>query len=334
MEEVLRRVGRSAHAHLQGAARRLAQVGAVCLAHLAVAEYRRPRLSILRDLYLDRDLPSAVHAGGVVLDHDAAHVRWAGQYAGSDVKFVHRSVGDAQIYWLDSRSGKAEDILISLKTAGMEPEIWNAVTGEVSKPSYRIEDGRTLLTLHFDPWDALFVVLRRPAAQPSYEAPVRRTVSSRPVEGAWSVAFPAGMGAPSQTTFPVLSDWSVNADAGIRYYSGTAVYTKTLELAPARPGEKLMLDLGDVQNIAEVSVNGKSCGLVWKTPFRFDITDAVQAGENRLEVRITNMWVNRLIGDVQPGAKQYARTSQQSYRPDAPLRPSGLLGPVTVQIEQ
>lgn len=261
-------------------------------------------------------------------------IRFAGQYDDSDVKFVHRSVGGTQIYWLDSRSGKAEDILVSLKVDGYEPELWNAVTGTIAKPSYRMEGGRTLIPIHFDPWDAVFVIFRNRTAATSYEAPACKVETVTPVDGAWEVAFPAGMGAPAKTNFPTLTDWSVNTDPGIKYYSGTAVYTRTVDVDAARLGGKVWLDLGDVKNIAQVKVNGKDCGLVWKTPFRFDITDAVKAGANEVEVSITNMWVNRLIGDVQPGAKQYARTSQQSYQPNAPLKPSGLIGPVRIESER
>lgn len=261
-------------------------------------------------------------------------IRFAGQYAGSDVKFVHRSVGDTQIYWLNSRSGKAEDILVSLCVTGYEPEVWNAVTGTISKPSYRMEGGRTLISLRFEPWDALFVVFRNKTALSAYEAPTCKVGTVTPVEESWDVAFPGGMGAPAKTTFATLSDWSENADQGIKYYSGTAIYTKNIDVDAARLGGKVWLDLGNVQNIAQVKVNGRDCGLVWKTPFRFDITDAVKAGANQIEVQITNMWVNRLIGDVQPGATQYARTSQQSYQPNAPLKPSGLIGPVCIESEK
>lgn len=261
-------------------------------------------------------------------------IRYAGQHPDSKLAFVHRDLGDTQIYWLDSRSGKADDMLVSLKIDGYEPEIWNAVTGRIEKPSYRMEGGRTLIPIHFDPWDAVFVVFRNRTGRRAYEAPSVKVRSVALVEGAWEVAFPAGMGAPAKTTFASLSDWSVNPDEGIRYYSGTAVYTKTVEVDAARLGGKVWLDLGDVENIAEVKVNGRDCGLVWKTPFRFDITSAVKAGSNEIEVKITNMWVNRLIGDVQPGAVQYTRTSQQSYQPNAPLRPSGLIGPVQLCSEK
>jgi len=119
----------------------------------------------------------------------------------------------------------------------------------------------------------------------------------------------------------------------VKYFSGTGAYTKTVD-APAdwfRTGAKLWLDLGDVKNIAEVTVNGKALGTVWKAPFRVDVTAALKPGANTLEIRVTNLWVNRLIGDQQPGVTQkLTYTAQQFYRADSPLLPSGLLGPVQV----
>ena len=96
-------------------------------------------------------------------------------------------------------------------------------------------------------------------------------------------------------------------------------------------GTRLWLDLGDVKNLAEVTVNGKALGIVWKTPFRVDVTSALKPGANTLEIKVTNLWVNRLIGDQQPGvAKKYTYTTQQFYQADSPLLPSGLLGPVVI----
>jgi hypothetical protein len=125
----------------------------------------------------------------------------------------------------------------------------------------------------------------------------------------------------------------VNSDKGVKYFSGTGVYTKTIQVPSGWliPGAKLWLDLGNVKNIAEVSVNGKPLGVVWKPPFRVDATAALKAGANDLEIRVINLWVNRLIGDQQPDvAKKYTYTAQQFYQADSPLLPSGLLGPVQV----
>jgi hypothetical protein len=127
--------------------------------------------------------------------------------------------------------------------------------------------------------------------------------------------------------------WSENSDPGVKYFSGTATYTKAVEAPPEwfKPGARLWLDLGDVKNLAEVSVNGRSLGVVWKTPFRVDATSALKPGANTLEIKVANLWVNRLIGDKQPGVtKTYTYTAVEFYKADSPLLPSGLLGPVKI----
>ena len=90
------------------------------------------------------------------------------------------------------------------------------------------------------------------------------------------------------------------------------------------------MDLGDVKDLAEVSLNGRQLGVLWKHPFVVDVTDAIQVGENQLEVKVTNLWPNRIIGDKQPGAQRIAYATFDPYKADSPLLPSGLLGPVTV----
>ncbi len=254
--------------------------------------------------------------------------------SGLDIRFVHREEGEMQWYWLLNRTDTAGNVRILLHHSGYEPEIWNAVTGTRAKPSYKMEGEYTSISLHFDPYDALFVMFRNKTSETSYEAPVPHVRQLTSVNGSWKVAFD-GMGAPAQTTFPSLEDWSRSSDKSIRYYSGTATYRKDLQIEPSwMEGGQIWLDLGNVQNIAEVFLNGKPAGLLWRKPFRFNISDSAVPGKNLLEVKITNTWVNRLVGDAQPGAVPYTRTIRQEYLPDDPLRPSGLLGPVLLEKEE
>jgi hypothetical protein len=129
-----------------------------------------------------------------------------------------------------------------------------------------------------------------------------------------------------------LISWTACADAGVKYFSGTATYTKDIE-APAewfRSNAKLVLDLGMVKEIAEVSVNGRALGgILWKLPFQAEVTGALKPGKNHLEIKVTNLWPNRMIGDQQPSAeKKYTFTDYKPYTKDSPLLESGLLGPV------
>ena len=179
----------------------------------------------------------------------------------------------------------------------------------------------------------------------------------KPVElaGPWAITFPEGRGAPAQATFERLISWPDHQDAGIKYFSGTAVYRKRVTLPAENLGanRRLELDLGRVQVIAEVRLNGKDLGILWKAPFRVDVTEAAQAGDNELEVRVTNLWPNRLIGDEQepedcewngitlrrwpdwlvkgetrPVPQRVTFTTWKHWRKDSPLQPSGLIGPV------
>ena len=119
------------------------------------------------------------------------------------------------------------------------------------------------------------------------------------VTGPWQVAFPAGWDAPASITFPNLIGWDRHADNGVKYFSGTAVYTKRVETGAVPSGARVMLDLGVVKNFAEVKVNGRAFPVLWKPPFRLDVTSALKPGETSfaLEVKVTNLWANRLIGD-------------------------------------
>ena len=244
--------------------------------------------------------------------------------------FLHRLVDGVHIYWLDSRTRNVEDIEASFNVTGLEPEVWNAVDATIKPASYRTEGGRTIVKLHFEPEDALFVVFRKKASAESVELPVP-AVTSTPVEGAWNVAFNWGIGAPESALFESLADWSASDDLAIRYYSGTATYSKTINVEASQIGEQTLLSLGNVCNIAEVKLNGKDLGIVWKRPWKVDISSAVREGENELEVTVANLWVNRMIGDKRGDAGQYSHTVMTFRSAAEPLRPSGLLGPVAIE---
>ena len=175
------------------------------------------------------------------------------------------------------------------------------------------------------------------------------------VSGPWAVRFAAGWGAPAQATFEKLASWSSHADPAIKYYSGTAVYSAAFELPRTllKGNRRLYLDLGRVEVMAEVKVNGKHFPLLWKPPYRLDVTAAARAGQNTIEVAVVNLWPNRLIGDEQlpedsernpdgtlkrwpqwlldgksSPAGRYTFTSWRLWKKtDLPLE-SGLLGPV------
>ena len=246
----------------------------------------------------------------------------------SEMMFVHRTTPSAEIYWLDNRKGEERSLTASFRCSGRKPELWNPETGKISELSFRIVDGRTEIPLRLEPYQACFVVFGEPVKDAELTVAEPKLSATIAVEGPWKVDFQEGRGAPQSAEFAELSDWSQSADAGIRYFSGTAKYTATFSLDAT--GQYLELDLGKVCNLAEVSLNGKPVGILWKTPFKVDVTDAVRQGENTLEVAVTNLWPNRLIGDEQPGARRIAYTTWPFYKASDPLMPSGLLGPVRI----
>jgi len=247
------------------------------------------------------------------------------------ILYVHRQTPTQDIYWLNNRSENTNDATISFRVTGKIPELWNPQTGKTEKVSYTIKNGRTIIPLHFESWDAYFIVFSGKATAMAYTKPTRTEKTLLSISTPWKVDFQPNRSAPTTATFEKLNSWSENGDAGIKYFSGTASYQNTFNLAALAKGAQYELDLGEVKNLAEVIVNGKNLGIVWKKPFKVDISSALKAGANTVEIKVTNLWVNRLIGDTQPGAKKITFTTMPFYQANGTLLPSGLLGPVVVK---
>ena len=251
----------------------------------------------------------------------------------SVVQFQHRRDGDSDIYFVNNRVDHQAYTSADFRVAGKIPELWLADRGTVEPISYTIHDGITTVPLRLEPRDALFVIFREQAKAMSVELAQPLHTKIVDVTGAWQVDFQPGRGAPASAEFPALSDWSNDANPGIKYFSGVATYTKTVDLPSSllRPGVKIQLNLGKVHEIAEVSVNGKTEGIAWKPPYQVDITDAVKPGENSLSVKVVNLWPNRLIGDQQAGMTKVTFAPNSTYKASDPLLPSGLIGPVNIE---
>jgi hypothetical protein len=247
--------------------------------------------------------------------------------------FVHRRIKDMDIYWVNNRKARTEDIEATFKTTGKVPEIWHPETGTIEKASYRIENEVTTVQLSLVPEDAIFVVFNNKATENVFKAPAYTEKQLIEVNGPWTVDFQENRGAPAQAIFASLTPWNENTDKGIKYFSGTGTYSKTIT-APAewfKGGSEIWLDLGSVKDLAEVHVNGTTLGIVWKPPFKVNMTGVLKPGENKLDIQVTNLWVNRLIGDRQPDAQEkITYTITEPYKADSPLKTTGLLGPVII----
>jgi hypothetical protein len=151
----------------------------------------------------------------------------------------------------------------------------------------------------------------------------------------WTIRFQSGRGAPAGEQ-PVTSfrSWTESEDPGVRYFSGTATYSTVLAVQ-RKAGERTELRLTDVHEVCTVRVNGKAAGTLWAMPYVLDITDFVKNGDNRIELEVTNLWPNRIIGDAQPSAKErFTHTNIRKYTADSPLLPSGLIGPVVLETRE
>ena len=202
--------------------------------------------------------------------------------ADTNLLFVHRKLPDGEVYWVNNRTNRKENLDATFRVTGKAAELWHPETGRIEPASYKIAGGRTTVPLRLEPTDAVFVVFRKAAAAPSRTVPARYETALATVEGPWEVSFQADRGAPAKITLDRLSSWHENSDAGVKYFSGTGTYTKTIQ-APAewfKTGTRLWIDLGDIKNLAEVTVNGKPLGILWKTPFQVDVTGALKPGAN------------------------------------------------------
>lgn len=256
------------------------------------------------------------------------------------ILFKHRAAENQDIYFLSNTSGKTAEFDALFRQSARTPYMWNAVNGEIREAAAwtATADGRTMVPLRLLPSESIYVVFGEGAGRDSSRGaansnvPESRTLTQ--LDGPWRVVF-NGPSAPGDVVFDRLADWKDHPDKQVRYFSGTADYHKNFTLEE-KPQGKLLLDLGDVGVIATVLVNGKAAGTLWTNPWEIDISHLVQAGENTLEVQVTNTWNNRLVGISEGKVDNVGTYVSRPYHYDRknPLLSSGLLGPVIVRTEK
>ncbi len=274
----------------------------------------------------------------------------------AEVVWLHRRTATADVYFVVNHTDEPREFAARFRVAGKEAELWRPETGRIEAAGYRIAGERTTVPLRLAARESVFVVFRKAtkelervvadargtalagtgvASERAKEAEVVATLDAD-----WAVRFPAGGGAPAEVRLEKLAPWSAHADEGVKYFSGTATYMKrvTVPADALRAGTGVFLDLGRVGDIAEVFVNGKAMGLSWHPPHEVDVTGGLVAGENVLEIKVTNQWTNRLIGDraVPAERRVLGDASALPQGPGArrvaepPLPESGLMGPVRI----
>ncbi len=250
-----------------------------------------------------------------------------------DLVYIHRQSPESTIYFVATQKLHPFDTTISVRATDGVPRLWNPMTGENTPVSFRTTDGVTTIPLHFEADGSLFIVFdRKSKATTKTSAPSALAILSD-VSRDWTLSIP--MAVP-QSGGAVLRSWTEFPDPTIKYFSGTATYSTTLTMKASDLSGDIVLDLGDVREIAQVTVNGTKLNtILWAPPYRISIAHQLHAGQNTVKVDVTNLWPNRLIGDEQPGVTtRQTFTSIHAYSKDSPLFPSGMLGPVTLLKER
>ncbi len=301
----------------------------------------------------------------------------APEVEGLEIRSTHRRDAGIDCYFVANVTRRSGHAVCSFPVRGRQPELWYPVQNTVRELSeFQSTLNGVELSLEFAESQSFFVVFRHPLKQPVPAARQQSALQGRDfpaqhqltqLDGPWQVAFDPKWGGPASIKFDSLADWTAHADPGIRYYSGTAIYAKSFELSAPPKGRSVYLDLGEVRHIAEITLNGKHLGVVWTAPWQIDITEALQAGQNHLEIAVTNVWANRLIGDEQhppdivwqigepkfkggyflkefpdwflkdeprPVKERFTFTTWNYFKPDSPLVRSGLMGPVQLMLSE
>ena len=259
----------------------------------------------------------------------------------TEIDFIHRTTDLGEIYFLRNEKEELVSSTCRFRVTGMYPEIWDASTGAVSRvAAFSEQEGATSFEISLPAHGSIFVVFNKvDNTALSRFAAAKPTAPATEIAGPWQVNFPPNWGAPPTANFDRLISWTESTDAGIKYFSGTAVYQNTFKVAEGAGNKPIMLNLGEVRDVAEIFVNGKSAGILWKKPYEADISHLVKTGENELKIEIVNLWVNRLTGDMLLDPKDWFCKTNQSFMTsevwpggDEPFRlqTAGLLGPVTV----
>lgn len=287
------------------------------------------------------------------------------------IQWTHRRDGDADVFFIANTSESAVSPTVSFNINSRLPEVWNPETEAIGEAeNWNIADGKTFVNLNMNAGDALFLIFRNGTESTGKAVSEAKTAGTIALDNKWTVKFPSAL-VPDALILDTLSSWHESGNNGVKYFSGTAAYTTKVKIKRIDKHSRYILDLGTVKNLATVKINGKDVANLWRPPFRCDITDALHKGNNEIEVSVTNLWVNRLIGDEQepddiewsepyrfaptpeakpagrfmksvpdwlrsgkprPSANRRTVVSFKFYEKDAELLPSGLLGPAVIKV--
>lgn len=251
------------------------------------------------------------------------------------VLFIHRQLKDGSIYFISNQKNENVNLTAKFRIAGKKPELWDAITGTIRDlPSFLQTATATTVPIQLAPNGSAFIIFRKygikgDTTKLNYPVAERSLTITKP----WMVTFDNQMRGPAKPVlFITLSDWSLHSNDSIKYYSGTAYYQNTFIIKNIEKGKNYIIDLGVARDIAKIKVNGIELGGVWTPPYQLDITKALKPGENQLQIKVVNTWVNRLLGDALLPEDQRKTSNLHVSEPKGGLESSGLLGPVKINI--
>jgi len=284
------------------------------------------------------------------------------------LRYIHRATPNDDIYFVANPQTNEVKAVVTFRVSDKKPQLWwpdKGIFEEVK--NYEVQNGCTKLNLRLDPAGSVFVVFRkgRFSNMPKQNCSSRNihqdeAVLIKELSGPWEVTFDKKWGGPGTLIFDKLDDWSKRPEDGIRYYSGTAIFRIRFEMPDHMPKDSVyFLDLGTVEVVAEVILNDRSLGVLWKKPFVIELTDKLKSGVNNLEIKVANLWINRMIRDEflaedserntdgtlkswplwlvegKPSpAGRYTFTSWRLWKKTDTLVPSGLIGPIKLYKRQ
>lgn len=250
---------------------------------------------------------------------------------GHQIGFCHRRLIDGDIYFVVNHEDKSLDGKFSFRAKGKMAELWDPVTGERFRLTTSLEGEYTTTNIHLASRQSYFVVFGSSSSTDmlvTYHS--TSLITSISVTGKWKLSFDEKMGGPAKTTFSDLTDWTKNADQGVKYYSGTAIYENQVKIEK-QTNDQYYLHFNQLCDVASIKINGKDAGIIWCSPYELDITPYIHQGNNKIEIVVANSLINRMIGDQQsPSNHHYTSATTSCINANSRLKPSGIIGPVTL----
>lgn len=252
------------------------------------------------------------------------------------VLWTHRTLPGMEIYFLTNQSDEEITFSPSFRVQNLKPQLWDAMTGDIRQlAEFTEKDGRIMLPIHMKANQSWFVVFSDKKIENSkiYKQNFPKPVVVQTLQNPWKVGFKnKQIGPKDSVMFPTLSNWIESENEKIKYYSGTAVYTSTFHFLNKENANDIFIDLGKIGVMASVKINGIQLGTTWIAPYQINVSKAIKSGENTIEIEVVNVWRNRLTGDKKMPNNKTTWLFVDKITPEEELIPSGLLGPVTIQI--